>query len=361
MNITITNSTIDKKPRKNADQSRFNKLWQEVKKKQKRNDKLKLEMEALLTTYTQKVMPVELGLEEPLILLAHRLVDFAGRKSLAQWQRAELQDWIAETLHEISQYNVGKAEEISVVYNQVLAEYYNISVEELTEPDQSIEDNIDSILNDVFESMTQESGQAKNTDQEDLFGFDDEDDDLFTSGNFSGDNAESTLAPERKEQPINEKWIRNLFRRTARVLHPDKEQDPEQRQQKQRLMTQLLDAREQQDVMTMMQLYSEHVDDGELSMEQAEINTLCRLLENQKTELDMTREALIDESPMHYAVHGKLYAATKKTRDKKLQTHLDGIQAGIKQKFKLVEFLRNLTNLKAVLEERYEDKRYMGW
>ena len=354
MNITLTNSTIDKKPKKSADQIRFNKLWEEVKKKQRQNDKLKLEMEALLATYTQKVMPIELGLEEPLVLLAYRLIDFAGRKSLAKWQRAELQDWIAETLHEISQYNAEKAEEISQDYNQVLAEYYNIPVEEFTEPEQSKEDDIDSVLNDVFESMAHDSDQFDGIDQEDLFGFDDEDD-LFTR-----DNADPSLSPEPKEQPINDKWIRNLFRRTARVLHPDKEQDPEQRQQKQQLMTQLLDAREQQDIMTMMQLYSEHVDDGELLMEQADINTLCCLLENQKAELDMTREALIDESPMHYAVHGKFYAVTKKIRDKKLQAHLEGVKKGIKQKHQLVEYLCNLTNLKTVLEARYDDRRYMG-
>ena len=345
MNIILTNSATESKPKKSADQVRFNTLWKEVKKKQKRNDKLKLEMEALLATYTQKVMPVELGLEEPLVLLAYRLIDFASKKSLAKWQRAELQDWIAETLHEISQYNVGKAEDISKDYNQVLAEYYNIPIEELTESDESEED-------DIFGATTPDSEQSQEFDEEDLFGFDDEDDDLFTS-----DNAEPSLAGERKEQPINEKWIRNLFRRTARVLHPDKEQDPEQRKQKQRLMAQLLDAREQQDVMTMMQLYSEHVDDGELSMEKAEIDVLCCLLENQKTELDMTREALIDESPMHYAVHGKFYAVTKKTRDKKLQAHLDGIKKGIKQKHQLVEYLCNLTNLKTVLEARYEGGR----
>ncbi len=342
MNITITNSEIDKKPKKSADQIRFNTLWEEVKKKQKQNDKLKLEMEALLATYTKEVMPVELGLEEPLVRLAYRLIDFSGRKSLAKWQRAELQDWIAETLHEISQYNVGKAEEIGKDYNQVLAEYYNIPLEALTEPDESEDD-------ELFESMTADNEQAEDIDDEDLFGFDDEDDDLF-----SQDNTEATSSTERKEQPINEKWIQKLFRRTARVLHPDKEQDPKQHQQKQKLMTQLLDAREQQDIMTMMQLYSEHVDDGELLMEQADINTLCCLLENQKTELDMTREALIDESPMHYAVHGKFYAVTKKTRDRKLQAHLEGIQKGIKQKTKLVEFLCNLTNLKTALEARCE-------
>ncbi len=348
MNITLSNHKVDNKPQKNADQIRFDKLWKDVKNKQKRNDKLKKEMDALLATYRQKVMPVELGLEEPLGLLARRLIEFSSRKSLADWQRAELQDWIVETLHEISQFNAAEAASIGAIYNQAMADYYNISVDELTDPDPEWEDDINSASEPKGE-------EPESLDQEDLFGSDEEDD--FIHSEEKG----STPTSDRNEQPINDKWIRNLFQRTARVLHPDKEQDPERRDQKQKLMSQLLDARDQQDVMTMMQLYNEHVDDGELSMEQAEINTLCRLLENQKNQLDMAREELIDESPMHYAVHGKFYAANKKTRDKKLQEHIEGIEEGIKRKFQLVEYLRNLTNLKALLEQRYDEKRHMGW
>ena len=354
MNITLSPSANNSQPEQSADQTRFNKLWQEVKKKQARNEKLKQEMDALLATYTQKVMPVELEIEEPLILLARRLVEFASRKSLADWQRGELQDWIAETLHEISQYNAAEAEAISNDYNQVIADYYDISVEELTGP-PDIDDEIEATMREAFDSMTDDEESPLDQDQDDLFGFDDEDD-LFGS-----EGVDPKASVERKEQPINEKWIRNLFRRTARALHPDKEQDPEQQHHKQKLMTQLLDARDQQDIMTMMMLYNEHAEEGELSLEPEEIESLCDLLRKQKDILDMDRMALINESPMHYGVHDKLYAISQKARDRKLKEHLDSVHASIKQKYKLVEYLRNLTNLKVVLEERYryEDHRYM--
>lgn len=355
MNITLSDHANNKKTEQKADQSRFNKLWEQVKKKQTRNEKLKQEMETLLATYTQKVMPVELGLEEPLIMLAHRLIDFARRKSLADWQRGELQDWISETLHEISQYNVSEAEAISVTYNQVIADYYDIPIEELTgpSPGSGIDSETDAAMREAFEAMASDDENALDQEQEDLFGIDDED------APFDREEGEPDVNSDRNEQPINEKWIRNLFRRTARALHPDKEQDPEQQLQKQKLMTQLLDARDQQDIMTMMTLYNEHVEEGELSLEPQEIDTLCDLLEKQKSMLDMDREALIDESPMHYSVHDKLYAFSQNARDRKLQEHIKGVHANIKLKFKLVEYLRNLTNLKVVLEERYEDKRYM--
>ena len=95
MNIVLSAYAHSPQDEEVADQDRFNNLWQAVKKKQARNEKLKQDMDALMATYTAKVMPVELGIEEPLILLARRLVDFASRKSLANWQRSELQDWIA--------------------------------------------------------------------------------------------------------------------------------------------------------------------------------------------------------------------------------------------------------------------------
>lgn len=342
MNITLSPRANTTPSESNKGQIRFNKLWQEVKKKQARNEKLKQDMDALLATYTQKVMPVELEIEEPLILLARRLVEFASRKSLADWQRGELQDWITETLHEVSQYNAAEAESISNDYNQVIAEYYNIPVEELTGP-PDIEDETHEAMHEAFESINADDESAFDQQQEDLF-----------------DDAEGqpTAGAERHDQPINETWIRNLFRRTARALHPDKEQDPEQRTHKQKLMTQLLDARDQQDIMTMMMLYNEHVEDGELSLEPEEIETLCDLLEKQKEILDQDRFALIDESPMHYAVHDKLYAVSQKARDRKLKEHLDDVHASIKRKFKLVEYLRNLTNLKVVLEERYDEQHY---
>ena len=348
MNITLSAHANNKETAQSADQTRFNKLWQQVKKKQARNEKLKQELDVLLVTYTQKVMPVELGLEEPLIMLAHRLIDFARRKSLTNLQRAELQDWISETLHEISQFNVSEAEAISVTYNQVIADYYEISIEELT--GSGTED--DMAMREAFESMASDDESVLDEEQEGGLDFDDDD------ALFDDEEGEPTVNSDRNEQAISEKWIRNLFRRTAGALHPDKEQDPKQQLKKQQLMTQLLDARDQQDIMTMMTLYNEHVEDGELSLEPEEIDTLCDLLEKQKSMLDMDREALIDESPMHYAVHDKLYGASQVVRDRKLKEHIQGVHTNIKRKFKLVEYLRNLTNLKVVLEERYEENQY---
>jgi hypothetical protein len=52
-------------------------------------------------------------------------------------------------------------------------------------------------------------------------------------------------------------WAKDLFRRAAQALHPDREPDPEPRQMKQERMCELLRARKQGDIMAMLSIYSE--------------------------------------------------------------------------------------------------------
>lgn len=357
MNIAVTEPPLKNKPQDSKNQTRFNKLWQDVKKKQKRNEKFKDDIEALFSTYTQKVMPVEKELEKPLALLAHRLIEFFGKKSLTKRHREELNLWIVQTLSDVAKYNAERAMIISDLYNQALADYYDISIEELLEDDESFDDEMDD---EMAGSM------------DDLFGFDDDDDsefedpdseaeDFFGNGSNAGREDINDGKPGRHEQLINDKWIKNLFRRTARVLHPDKEQDTGLRLEKERLMSRLLHARDEQDVLTMLQLYSEHVDDAELPIEKQEVDALCGLLQNQKYELDEAREDLIYKSPMHNMVYEHLYGASKKTRERKLKKLIEMLRHDVQLVFGQVEYLRNLSCLKAALEERTQERHYMDW
>lgn len=56
--------------------------------------------------------------------------------------------------------------------------------------------------------------------------------------------------------------INRLFRQLAKVLHPDREQDEKLKAEKHLLMSQFLEARQNKDIDTLLELYCEHV--GEL-------------------------------------------------------------------------------------------------
>jgi hypothetical protein len=371
MNIAITDRPLKNNARSSKsqgnDQSRFNKLWQEVVKKQKRNEKFKEDMDALFLTYAQEVIPVEVMVEKPLSLLAYRLIDFFGKKSLSKRQRVELDDWIMGTLMDIARYNAQAAMTISQAYNEALADFFGMSTEELIERGRSAGWRLDDSMEDPFgfdaTDDDDDNEDARDPDSVDAhfnqhhadysYGHD-----TCNDGCHDGRN-DGTAG--RHEALFNDQWIKNLFRRTARVLHPDKEQDAERRLEKQQLMSRLLQARDQQDILTMLQLHNDHVDAGELAMESQEVDALCKLLQLQKYQLDAARDKLIYSSPMHSTVYENLYGATQKTRDRKLEELKAMLHQDVRQISEQVSYLRNLASLKRALDDRYEDKRYNRW
>jgi hypothetical protein len=365
MNIVLTADSTKPSTKKSNIQIKFDRLWTQVKKKQKRNDKLKLEMDELVQVYNQTVLPKEKEYEQPLCALIEKLITFYTRKSLAAWQRDQLERWFTEVLNQLGQYNPEKAEHYAGQFDKVFADHKGITVQDLDDNTAKMESELDAIMAEMKKMDEQQtsSNQQKNP-QDDIFGFnndakasfDDFDFDQFSENAFN----QADTNP-RTSQLINEKWIRNLFRRTARALHPDKEQDPVKREHKQSLMSELLNARDTQDVMTMMLMYNQHVDDSELVLGEDEMQSLCGLLQEQHHELDEARWDIIQQSPLHESLHETLHGATKKTRDKKLKQHLENVQDGIDYQFEVVSHLRNLARLKEVLEDRADRFEPSEW
>ena len=153
-------------------------------------------------------------------------------------------------------------------------------------------------------------------------------------------------------------WVRNLFRRAAQALHPDREQDPEQRQARERSMQQLLEARKQGDIMTLLHLYSEYAVGGDLVLAKQEMTSACELLEQQLEELCQEKAELIYQDPLRMLVHDLFYSSSRKTREKRIPAWKQDLKAESERTLYLVEQLRNLKVLKVVLEERREERLF---
>jgi hypothetical protein len=127
MKITLSENTDC--PQKTQLQKRFEKLWRDVRNKQLANAKLKTELAELAELaelhkiYHEMILPVEQLTEKPYTQLAQRLIIFFSRKSLAQWQRHELSQWIIECIEHIHPLNPEQSYELMTSYNQVLARF----------------------------------------------------------------------------------------------------------------------------------------------------------------------------------------------------------------------------------------------
>lgn len=358
MNIVLDRASSGKRSKSNL-QLRFDRLQQQLLKQQKLNRKFQDDLNELVTIYHTQISQMDSELAAPLARLASKLIDFYSRKSLSQWQREELGEWVVETIGRVGRVETETADELHKLFREVMAGQRGMTEAELDE-----EARLYTEAFETFQDTETAAGAAfdANDPQEDMFGFDDlfeqatADEDIFDDHEACGHEAEDTTA--HRQRLMDGSWVRNLFRRAAQALHPDREQDPEQRRARERSMQQLLQARKQGDIMTLLQLYSEHADGGELVLAKQEMTSACELMEEQLEELRQEKAALIYQHPLQMLVHDLFYSSSRKIREKRVRAWKQDLKAEPEQTLKLIERLRNLTVLKAALEERREERLF---
>ncbi len=355
MNIVLNHKPVDSRT-----QSRFNKLWQKVQKQQQLNRKFETDIEKLMAVYQQQCLPLERAVVPEYCRLAERLLELFARKSLAQWHREAMLDWITGLIDKVGSLEPAAADRLLERYKEAVAHCAGLTVPELEDEWQAMQEQeqadweelaaeeaaIDKLMDDLFGAL---GGQAASS-QDDLFGF-----------NEDEQRAEPEPAPAEPVADVSAadeasltRWLQQLFRRTAQALHPDREPDATLRTRKQQLMSELLEARERDDVMTMLTFYIEHVGGGGLELAEREMTAVSRMLEAQLCNLEQAREDWLYAHPLRLVAFENLYEPTEKARGLRLQAYTEALRQQAGEMSELVGYLRNLNCLKEVLREREE-------
>ena len=354
MHITLNTDSKAGKRSQHRLQARFDKLRKQLERQQNRNHKLATELEELAQRYQHRLQETDRHHLASLQQLAERLIVFFTRKSLSNWQRVELADWIGETLQRIGRVEPTVAEALQERFRQAAAEHLQMSEAEMDAEAETFNEAIEEAFEELFGDAA--DGPGADDPQPDLFGdtefeFFDDDDDDDTEAYWHIPDPE---AETRSRALMDGSWTRGLFRRAAQALHPDRETDPEQRQHKQALMQQLLAARDEGDLLTLLQLYGQAADNTELELAEAEMEQACALLEDRLEQLEDEEDEIIHAHPLRALVHEFFYSPTRKTREQNFRAWEAELQRDAETAARLPEELRNLTILKEYLELRRE-------
>jgi hypothetical protein len=388
--MTIILSTTNTQP-KNQKQSKkkskaqtkqqalFDKLWQRIERKKKQNQKLRTELDALSLVYKQRLMPLEIAAKTPVFLLLEKLIDFYSRKSMTKWQRVELTEWISESMEIAFALDSEKTEALKEQWLIQIADFHEIDRDEMKETIKAAEADPEAFfegkMNDEFgqkpEDFESPDSADDNTENStyDMFGdaFDDEqtdqdDDDPFKAFREAFEEFKAEMESRQAPEPLkmDEKWLKSVFRKTANALHPDKEQDIEKREEKEALMTELLRARDENDVLGLINLYHAHVSEDALEINEKSLDALCAQLQNQLDRLRYEKEDLISgvENPIHEMVYTNLYGQSKQQQEKIINDYSNELSQDKQDQINLIASLKNLKVLKVHLEDRYDSKRY---
>jgi hypothetical protein len=278
--------------------------------------------------------------------LLQRLIDFSQRKNLRQWHRETLEAWLYELLEQVALYDRKEAAAIAQQYMRTQLEIFGTS-SHIPQPHSAHADT--EADDEGSENAAKEPDRDKAADRDTPKG------DAAEPG--AGDESAQTAEGEHAAPvpPVDDKWLRQLFRRAAQALHPDREQDPAQREHKEQLMTELLQARDNNDMMAVMTLYQQHVATDALQIPESAFEALCLSVQAQIQRVQLEKNDYIQSDPQRAFVHYHLYADNRRKQVQNLDRLLDRIRLMRLQIPGVLDELRTLKDLKRELQYRQQD------
>lgn len=358
MGIKLSSSKAFPKA-KSKQQQQFETLFNKVTKKKAEFEKLSLIMDELKVRYLKEIHPYELKQLDSLCALADKLITFFSRKTMSNSHREALGQWIGELLDEIGHFDASKAQELSDRYKKIVMTLFDISQDQIDEAanqeDLDSQTDPQAEFHDMMEQLLNEEDFAAFMAEEESKSFEQESSSTFKEERSQQEPDQEGLFgnAETPKIDIGKKWIRNLFRKTAAALHPDKEQDATLQLEKQQLMGQLLEAREQGDILAMLQMRNQFVDNCGMSLIDDEVNHLTELLNQQLDEIDQNRRELLYTGQANDFLYQNFYAASPKTRDKKIQKYFEALERANDERMFITKEMKNLKIMKLIVEERY--------
>jgi hypothetical protein len=352
MQLVLDGRNHGKRKHSNKRLERFHKLKDRLERKNLELKRLDNDMDALMEVYRTRVLPIEAEEVDPLSRLAERLTVFMSRKSLGKGDRDELAEWFWETVNTIRSFQPERADKLAYTFEETVASAAGLTKEELDELVELHERyarEFEESVHEFHRDSRDDSAPDIDLEHPDFFGFDESDEETADTGEAFQSTPTDGVAPERL---INGDWIRGIFRRTAHALHPDREPDVVKRQDKHALMTRLLSARKEEDVITILELYCEHVAGGELQVADAELDTICQLMANRIDALQSEKDQRLHADSLESMVYELLHGKSKRLRERKLERLIDDIRARAGDLVGLVGDLRNLDCLREVLRAR---------
>lgn len=346
--------------RKSRLQRRFEKLRDDLDRQRRRNARFRQVLDELVELYHRRSIENDRRVFDDLVALTGKLITFAGRKSLSDWHRRELDEWLRDLIERrLSAVDREVAERLRLDYRQAIARSMDLSVEELIAAFEAEAEAVEPPFGE-HDSAESADDQAEDPWQEDLFGFEDVDPPGEGFDTDRDSNGPDWLDDEKEagvsRTVMDGSWAKGLFRRAAQALHPDREADPERREVKQRRMSELLSARKHGDVMAMLAIYADSVCDADILVPEHEMSGICDALEHQLAELEREKQEYIYSHPVRHLVFELFYHGTKKTRQRRIQEWEQELASESAHLRDLLGYLRNLNCLKQVLEDRRNER-----
>ncbi|MFT7561949.1 MAG: hypothetical protein ACI93R_003881 [Flavobacteriales bacterium] len=364
-----------KSTKKLTTKQRLHNEWKKIIKLQKRNESLREELIAFTKDVSLQIKSDEQNIADAMYAQTEHLTEFLTRKTLAEWQKAELFEWIKDNIMQLSSTPFANAADV-----QKLTEKANAIIVKLFGDQHS--DDLDPAHQDnentAGKSKQNKRKKSPNQDMfEDLFSEFDSDDSDDTTYEDDEESYWENLYEEHFKQRENvdqqqleknkalnsvlkKSSINIIFRRLARVLHPDREQDETLKAERHEQMSELISARDNNDVFKLLSMYETHTGESPLGSIEENEDDVLKLLKAQVSQLQNEHQHIIYEDPLQAHYYELFYAKTDKVKERKIKKYCTELREMTNNERHITKSIRSIATLKPYLKERYEMSGFFG-
>ena len=320
-------------------------LWKKIEKNELRNEKAERKVDLLFLEYNKVLDPYDKKLGSTRCAWVKHLLSFLTAKELKKNTQSRLMKVIEHELSDFYQlpffYNMDEVHALSAEYDAYHDKVFRKEKQKALDTACSefesamkamLGEDIDLPHKKIRETLA--SGNRFNL--ESLID--------SISAAFFEHHAEATLESEQREDEwhdfefdyfdseeddalnIKEMFrgtqLNKMYKRIASVIHPDKETDPLKKEEKHRLMQTLAVAKRDNDVMTLVRMFTKYVPGADCLLDETTLLRMEHLLEMRIRELNRTHRDIFNNQGFKSIVWKEFSATSKKKTQAKMQEHI---------------------------------------
>lgn len=373
---TLRKSTQKNKSAKTSPEQQFNEALARHQRFKKLNDKFEQEIRALIERVSPQIQPAEVEKYRQLYTLTQKLIPFFSKKSLPEYLREGLFEWINENISDLNRNPYSHLFDVAAL----LAEFDQHRGQHI---DNHQEKHLKKLINQgvpeaEIEQLKDLNARAKeaNTPEalaellkelldDDLENEEDDDinglfDDLFDNDTTDFDDAfyndDGAAQAQGSQQSLDRLFkassINKLFRQIARAIHPDLERDETQKANKHQQMCLLIEARENKDIAYILQTYKTTFGKLPDIFPDQDYIQLTKIIKQMTERLSEQKEDILSATPFGHIYYEMFYFQKKHKEAAAIREHIKN-QKETAQEYQAINAeIRNLSTLKDMLKAK---------
>jgi len=275
--------------------ARYLRLWEAIRKTRDELKSWQTRVDRIMTNFNVQIRPRENNLTRTVQSITDELITHAESSTLDQSHSALLHLWVIDNLESLEHHPFADPETTTQLQKRWYAYVYSDQSGQTTGANTRPEDPLGFCLDEElddddivfnFSSSYEKPNHRRHGDNKKSNSRDEQN--PFENGGADDHPNERTSEEfSEKFSSVGEKvlgdivTVDQLFRPLARALHPDREQDETRQAEKHALMSECLQARENNDIDTLLSLYIEHIGDLPKGLVANSHDELIKLLERQ--------------------------------------------------------------------------------